>query len=289
MNISLGNNLLWSLAGLLAGIVITLVAVYLVNKIAIRSFQEIVRRQPKLETMLTIMRRLIDLGVILICMMIVIFSLFPELLGVIGSVFVAAGFASIVIGLAAQSSLSNIISGIVTSISQPFSIGDAITFRDEFCFVEDIRLIHTVLQTWDNRRMVVPNSVLQNEVIINYSMKDTSVLVPVFVDVSYESDIAKAMQIMNDLAARHPDYLPVEGLPRTVVMNLGDSGIKLRLLSRTKDQSTAFNMTRDLLLQIKKEFDANGVEIPYPRVHLIMEKEMREKILEYKLDEDRSP
>ncbi|HUI39761.1 MAG TPA: mechanosensitive ion channel family protein, partial [Methanothrix sp.] len=178
---------------------------------------------------------------------------------------------------------------IVTSVSQPFSIGDAITFRDEFCFVEDIRLIHTVLQTWDNRRMVVPNSVLQNEVIINYSMKDTSVLVPVFVDVSYESDIAKAMQIMTALAARHPDYLPVEGLPSTVVMDLGDSGIKLRLLSRTKDQSTAFSMTRDLLLQIKKEFDANGVEIPYPRVHLVLEKELREKILKYKWDEDRSP
>jgi small conductance mechanosensitive channel len=284
MDISLSNDLLWSLVGLLAGIAITLVAVYLVNKIAIKSFQEIVRRQPKLETMLTIMRRLIDLCVILICMMIVIFTLFPEFLGIIGSVFVAAGFASIVIGLAAQSSLSNIISGIITSISQPFSIGDSLMFRDEFCQVEDIRLMHTVLRTWDNRRLVVPNSLLQNEVIINYSMKDTSVLVPVFVEVSYESDIAKAMQIMNDLAARHPDCLPTEGLPSTVVMDLGDSGIKLRVLSQAKDQSTAFSMTRDLLLEIKKEFDANGVEIPYPRVHLVVEKELRETILELKHD-----
>jgi small conductance mechanosensitive channel len=289
MDISLSNGLLWSFGGLLAGFAITLVAVYLVNKIAIKSFQEIVRRQPKLETMLTITRRLIDLCIILLCMMIVIFTLFPEFLGVIGSVFVAAGFASIVIGLAAQSSLSNIISGIITSISQPFSIGDALMFRDEFCQVEDIRLMHTVLRTWDNRRLVVPNSVLQNEVIINYSMKDTSVLVPVFVQVSYESDIAKAMQIMTDLAARHPDCLTAEGLPSTVVMDLEDSGIKLRVLSRAKDQSTAFSMTRDLLSQIKREFDANGVEIPYPRVHLVLEKELREKILQLKQDKAGSP
>lgn len=285
MDISLDNDLLWSLAGLLIGIALTLLAVYIVNKIAIKSFQEIVRRQPKLETMLTLMRRLIDLCVILICMMIVIFTLFPELLGVIGSVFVAAGFASIVIGLAAQSSLSNIISGVITSISQPFSMGDSLMFRDEFCQVEDIRLMHTILRTWDNRRLVVPNSVLQNEVIINYSMKDTSVLVPVFVQVSYESDIDKAMQIMTDIAAKHPDCLPAEGLPSAVVMDLEDSGIKLRVLSQAKDQSTAFSMTRDLLLQIKREFDANGVEIPYPKVQLVLEKELREKIMEFKCDE----
>ena len=117
-----------------------------------------------------------------------------------------------------------------------------------------MRLIHTIMRTWDNRRLVVPNSILQNEAIINYGMNDPSVLVPVPVQVSYESDISKAMQIMTDAARSHPDCIPTGDLPNTVVMELQDSGILLRLLSMAKDQSTAFGMTRDLLFKIKKDF-----------------------------------
>jgi small-conductance mechanosensitive channel len=224
------------------------------------------------------MRRLIVLAAILIGVMAATFTAFPESLGIITSIFVAAGFASIVVGLAAQSSLSNVISGIINSISQPFRIGDAVTFRNEFCYIEDMRLIHTIMRTWDNRRLVVPNSILQNEVIINYSMNDPSVLVPVPVQVSYESDISKAMQIMTDAARSHPDCIPSEDLPNTVVMELQDSGILLRLLSMAKDQSTAFGMTRDLLLKIKKDFDEQGIEIPYPKRQLVFGKEVSDKL-----------
>ncbi|MDD4161029.1 MAG: mechanosensitive ion channel family protein [Methanothrix sp.] len=243
-----------------------------------RSFSGVVLSQPKFITTLTIMRRLIVLAAILIGVMATTFTAFPESLGIITSIFVAAGFASIVVGLAAQSSLSNVISGIINSVSQPFRIGDAVTFRDEFCYIEDMRLIHTIMRTWDNRRLVVPNSILQNEVIINYSMNDPSVLVPVPVQVSYESDISKAMQIMTDAARSHPDCIPSRDLPNTVVMELQDSGILLRLLSMAKDQSTAFGMTRDLLLEIKKDFDEQGIEIPYPKRQLVFGREVSDKL-----------
>ena len=119
---------------------------------------------------------------------------------------------------------------------------------------------------------------LQSEMITNYTAEDPTMLVPVFVDVSYESDIKKAMEIMVDVAKKHPDYLPIGDLPNAVVMELGESGVKLRLLSRAKDQPTAFKMARDLLFQIKTEFDKNGIEIPYPRRYLIMDKNIEEQL-----------
>lgn len=274
----LEDGLRWSLLGFVAGLVITFITAHYLDKILKRSFSGVVLSQPKFITTLTIMRRLIVLAIILIGVMATTFTAFPESLGIITSIFVAAGFASIVVGLAAQSSLSNVISGIINCVSQPFRIGDAVTFRNEFCYIEDMRLIHTIMRTWDNRRLVVPNSILQNEVIINYSMNDPSVLVPVPVQVSYESDISKAMQIMTDAARSHPDCIPSGDLPNTVVMELQDSGILLRLLSMAKDQSTAFGMTRDLLLKIKKDFDEQGIEIPYPKRQLVFGKEVSDKL-----------
>ncbi|HUS74881.1 MAG TPA: mechanosensitive ion channel family protein [Methanothrix sp.] len=234
------------------------------------------------------MRRLIVLSVALVGVMASTFTAFPESLGIITSLFVAAGFASIVIGMAAQSSFSNVISGIINSVSQPFRISDAVMFRDEFCYIEDMRLIHTIMRTWDNRRLVVPNSILQNEVIINYSMNDPSVLVPINVQVSYESDTPKAMQIMTDIAKKHPECRPAEGIPSAVVMEFQDSGVLLRLLSRAKDQSAAFGMARDLLLSIKEEFDEQGIEIPYPKRQLVLGKELQDKLSEFERKDSRS-
>lgn len=274
------SGILWSAASFIVGLAITFIVVYLINSVLGRYFGRITERDPRLLTTFTFLRRLIISVIALIGVMSATFTAFPGAQGVIASIFVAAGFASIVIGLAAQSSLSNVISGIVTSVSQPFRIGDAIMFRKDFCFVEDMKLIHTVLRTWDNRRLVVPNAILQNEVIINYSVEDPTMLAPVYVQVSYESDLEKAMQIMVEVARKHPECMPTGNLPNAVVMEFQDSGILLRLLSRAKDQPTAWKMARDLLLEIKKEFDRQGIEIPYPRRYLVAGRELQEQISE---------
>jgi len=280
--ISSENGILWSLAVFIAGLAMTFIVAYYLDKILMKSLGQIAFSQPKLLTMTTIMRRMAVLSVALLGVMASTFTAFPESMGVISSIFIAAGFASIVIGMAAQSSFSNVISGIINSISQPFRISDAVMFRDEFCYIEDMRLIHTIMRTWDNRRLVVPNSILQNEVIINYSMSDPSVLVPINIQVSYESDISKAMQIMTDIARNHPECQPIGDIPNAVVMEFQDSGVLLRLLSRAKDQSAAFSMARDLLLSIKIEFDAQNIEIPYPKRQLILGKELQDRLGEFK-------
>ncbi|MEM2429375.1 MAG: mechanosensitive ion channel [Nitrososphaerales archaeon] len=268
----------FSLLLFFASLTILFLVIYALNMFLVRFTHSLIIKEPRLITLYTFLRRLILIIATIIGLLAIILTAFPATGGVVLSLLMAAGFASIVVGLAAQSSLSNLISGTLIAIAQPFKIGEAVLFRNDFCFVEDIRLMFTVLRTWDNRRLVVPNSVFQSEVIVNYTMGDPTMLIPIEVQVSYESDLDKAMKIMLDIAKKHPDCLPIGNLPRVMVMGFAESGVNLRLISRAKDQPTAFNMARDLLYQIKKEFDANGIEIPYPRRFLISDKDLREKI-----------
>ncbi|MBC7120338.1 MAG: mechanosensitive ion channel family protein [Candidatus Methanosuratus sp.] len=276
------NAFIMPLLSFVIGISLTLIVAYIINHILNKRIAEIVEKNPSLDTSYRFIRRLILFTIILIGITSSTYAAFPALGASLASIFVAAGFASIIIGLAAQSTLSNIFAGMTISIFQPIRINEALLFKNEFCFVEDIKLMHTVLRTWDNRRLMVPNSVLQNEVIVNYTRTDPSKLTPIFISISYESDLDKAMQIMVDVAKRHPDCLPIGDLPKVQVMEYGDSGLQLRLLSRAKDQPTSFEMARSVLKEIKKEFEANGIAIAYPRRYLVVDPKLQ-KLLEESL------
>jgi small-conductance mechanosensitive channel len=271
LDLELLTNHFWQITTLIIGFASVFLLAWILNTVISKQASKVIERSPSLKTTYIFLRRLILGTIILIGASSVTFAVFPSLGMAIASLFVAAGFASIVIGLAAQSTLSNLIAGITISLSQPFKLNDAVVFKGDFCFVEDIRLMYTVLRSWDNRRLMVPNSIIQSDVVINYTAQDPTMLVPVYVAISYESDLEKAMRIMVDVAKRHPDCLPIGDLPNVVVMDFENSGIKLRLLSRAKDQPTAFMMARDLLKEIKRAFDANGIEIPYPRTYLVLE------------------
>lgn len=259
---------IWHTTILIVGYGITFTMALIIDKIIKKWFERLIVRSPSLKTSFIFLRKILLFSIVIIGISFTTFTAFPELGPALASLFIAAGFASIVIGLAAQASLSNIIAGIMISLSQPIRIDDAILFRNEFCFVEDLTLMYTVLRTWDNRRLIVPNSILQSEVIVNYSAKDPTKLVPIFADISHDSDVDLAMKIMVDVAKRHPDCLPIGDLPNAVIMEINENGVRLRLLSRAKDQPTAFRMARDLLREIKKEFVVNGIEFAYPRRYI---------------------
>lgn len=269
---------LYPFAIFVSGILLTFVIARILHNLLIKYTSAKILEEPKLKTTYLFIEKLFIASIILIGVASTTFTAFPGTRGIAVSLLVAAGFISIVIGLAAQSTLSNLVSGILIAIAQPFSIGDAVVFRNEFCFAEDIKLTHTTLRTWDNRRLMIPNSLFQSEVVTNYTAVDSTMLVPLFVQISYESDLEKARQIMVDIARRHPDFMPIGDLPKVHVMDFAESGVNLRLLSRAKDQPTAFEMARELLRQIKKEFDASSIEIPYPRRYLVPSKRLEEQI-----------
>jgi small conductance mechanosensitive channel len=262
------------------GIGATFAVAFILDRLLSRQIAKLLIGNPSLRTTYQYTRRLVVAVLALIGVSLSAFSAFPSLGSLASSLIITVGFASIVIGLAAQQSVSNLIAGFLVSISKPIQIGDAVVFHDEFCFVEDITLMHSILRTWDNRRLVVPNSTIMSEVITNYSKTDATMLAPLFMTITYESDMDKAMEIMVNEAKKHPECLPIGGLPNVVVMEYGDRGINLRLLSRAKDQPTAFMMVRDLLYKIKKRFDAEGIALAPPRTYIALDDAARKQIIE---------
>lgn len=265
------------LVSFISGVVVTYIVAYIVNLIISKYQSAIQETQPQLNTTITFGRR-IAVGVIaLIGVGATAFASFPNASGAVASVFVAAGFSSIVIGLAAQSSLANLIAGGVISTSQPFRIGDAIIYDSEYCFVEDIRLMYSILRTWDNRRLMVPNAMFLTTVVKNYTAVDESKLSIVYVQITLESDVDKAMEIMKEVIAKNPAYYPADGLPSVQIMGFTEYGVELRALGRAKEQGSNWNLEKESLYEIKKEFDRQGIRIAVPRREIIFGKDTPER------------
>jgi small-conductance mechanosensitive channel len=148
-------------------------------------------------------------------------------------------------------------------IYKPLKVGDQVLISDEFGTVEDITLWHSVIRTWDLRRVIMPNSNLAQASFINYSAVDPKKLMWFIIGISYDSDIDSAKKIMMEEATKHPNVL-AEPPPMVSVIEFGDFSVNLRLLFWAKDQSTGFSTKLDLQESTKKAFDDKGIEIPCP-------------------------
>lgn len=259
----------FQVASFVSGIIITYMLAYIVNLIITRYQNAISGKQPQIHTTVTFGRRVLIGVIALVGAAASAFTAFPAASGAIASLFVAAGFSSIVIGLAAQSSLSNLIAGGVVSLSQPFRIGDAIIFNSEYCYVEDIRLVFTILKTWDGRRLMVPNDMFLKTVVVNYNAVEETKLAVIYIQITLESDLDKAMDIMKKEISSHPLFYPAEGSPSVLVMAFTDYGVQLRALGRAKNQNDNWTLEKESLYNIKKAFDKNGIKIAVPRREVV--------------------
>lgn len=190
------------------------------------------------------------------------------------SVLAGAGILAVAVGFASQAALSNIISGIFLIVFKPYRVNDRVTVRDNLRgIVEDITLRHTVIRDFENRRIIIPNSVISDEVIVNADMSDEKVCRFVEVGISYDSSIAEARRIMQEEALKHPMHIDnrkpehIEaGKPEVEVrvISFGDSSVNLRAWVWAANQADGFTMHCELLESIKGRFDEEGIEIPFP-------------------------
>ncbi|MDD4749015.1 MAG: mechanosensitive ion channel, partial [Methanosarcinaceae archaeon] len=148
------------------------------------------------------MLRHITIGIIYFLGLVAIISQIPNLEKLSVALFTGAGVAGIVIGFAAQSTLSNVIAGLSLAIFQPFRVGDRVTLRSEYGKITDLNLRHTVITTWDNRRLIIPNAVVSQEAVINWTIEDPAVIWPINIGISYDSDIDLARKIMLEEAKK---------------------------------------------------------------------------------------
>jgi len=172
------------------------------------------------------------------------------------------GVLSVVVGLAAQSTLGNLISGISLVLYRPFKLGDHLEISGpkgvEIGVVESINLGTTVLRTADNRRLVVPNNTMASQIIINLSSTRKGAAGTVTITVAANADVAPARKILIDLAKAHPKTISVDGCNVTA---FSGAGTTLTLNIWCADVDAAAIVKSDLLESAKKEFDAAGIKI----------------------------
>ncbi|MFN1833729.1 mechanosensitive ion channel family protein [Balneola sp. MJW-20] len=198
----------------------------------------------------------------------------PQFRVIAGSLLAGAGLLAVAVGFASQQALSNIIGGLFIVIFKPYKITDRIQVRTDLVgVVEDINLRHTVIRNFENKRIIIPNSVISNEVLINSNYEDDKICKWIDLSISYDSDIDLAKEIMAQEVLSHKYSIDVRseddieaGVPRVPVrvVMLSDFSVNLRAWAWADDPPKAFELGCDLLESIKKEFDAQGIEIPFP-------------------------
>jgi small-conductance mechanosensitive channel len=145
-----------------------------------------------------VLRRLVVAAVYVTGIIILIYST-PQLQTLSVAIFTSVSIIGIIVGIAAQSTISNVIAGIAIVVFKPFGVGDFVTVRGESGFVEDITFRHTVIRLLD-AHMIVPNSAITNEVVFNHS--DRNIASRIDVRVSYDSDLSLTRQIIQQEAQK---------------------------------------------------------------------------------------
>jgi small conductance mechanosensitive channel len=180
-------------------------------------------------------------------------------LGIESSSFVAIlGAAGLAVGLSLQGSLSNFAGGVLIILFKPFRVGDSIEAQGVAGTVNEIQIFTTKLLTSNNQTIFIPNGILSNGIIINYSLQGIRRADLVF-SLSYDTNIKMAKDTVMEVMNNHPKVLK-NPLPSVSVKNLTDTSIVLAIQPWAKNADFS-SMSSDILEQCKDAFDKAGISI----------------------------
>jgi MscS family membrane protein len=194
-----------------------------------------------------------------------------DLLGINVVPFIAgAGIAGVAIGFAAKDTLSNLIAGVLLIIDRPFEVDDRIevwnapagsaTWGD----VIDIGLRATKIKTTDNIVIIIPNNEIMLRDIINYTIISENIRVRINIGIAYDADLQKAKKAVLKVA-KATEWVLDDPPPKVVVRNFGESAVDLQLRVWIHDARRRMDTISDITDKVKEAFDAEGIEIPYPK------------------------
>lgn len=182
------------------------------------------------------------------------------------------GAAGLAIGLALQGSLGNFAAGLMILAVKPFDEGDYVSVAGGVeGVVKSVRIFSTVLTTTDNRQIIIPNSLITGDKMINFTSMNTR-RIDLVIGVSYEDDLKVARSVLEKIVQAHDNIL-ADPEPAVMLADLADSSVNFSVKSWVKTED--YWVTRsDLLESIKSDLEAAGCSIPYPQndVHLFQEK-----------------
>jgi small-conductance mechanosensitive channel len=210
----------------------------------------------------------------------------PQLKTVAVGIFAGVSVIAIIVGFAGQHAFSNIISGVFIIFFKPYRVGDLIRIGEKYTgIVDDITLRHTIIVNFENKKIIIPNSVISNETIINDSLGISKICRWVDIGISYDSDMDRAIEIIQEEAIKHPNCIDNRtedeknsGIPQVIVrlISFGDFSINLRAYVWTHSTPDGFILHTDINKSIKKRFDKEGIEIPFPYRTIVYKKDIDE-------------
>lgn len=213
-------------------------------------------------------------GAIFVFAAISIIHTIPALRSVSTTLFASAGILAAVIGFASQQAVSNIVGGIFVVIFRPFRVGDNIKVGTDLSgTVEDITLRHTILKDAENARIVIPNSLINNQTVINYDIIDNKYRKKILFNIPLENSLDKAIAILKEEAFKHPLILrekhPDKESIQVDVHTITDKFITLRALVWTKNVDDAAKLNFDLNHSVFVAFNENGIKLSEPQTIVI--------------------
>ncbi|XPV68031.1 MAG: mechanosensitive ion channel family protein [Halarcobacter sp.] len=200
---------------------------------------------------------------------ILLFISVASMVGIATTSFVAVlGAAGLAVGLALQGSLSNFAGGVLLLIFRPYKVGDLIESQGHIGRVKEIQIFNTILTTFQNKTIIIPNSVVSSNSIVNISGNGT-IRVDMEIGISYGSDIDKAREVILSTVSKNEKVLK-DPACAVGVNALADSSVNLLVMPwcEAKDYWDVYFGVRE---DIKKALDANKIVIPFPQrdVHII--------------------
>lgn len=181
------------------------------------------------------------------------------------SMIAVLGAAGLAVGLALKDSLQNFAAGVMLILFRPFKIGDFVEAGGTAGVIESITIFNTIMKTGDNREVIVPNGLIYDDTITNYSAKDTRRIDMVF-GIGYDDDLLKAKQLLTDIVTGHEKVM-ADPAPVIRVSELGDSSVNFDVRPWVA-AADYWPVRSELIETIKLAFDENGISIPYPQMDI---------------------
>ena len=179
------------------------------------------------------------------------------------SMVTVIGSAGLAVGLALQGSLSNIAGGFIILVFKPFVVGDFVVLGEYSGYIHGINIFYTKMYTMDNKKIMIPNSKISSETLVDVSALPTR-RVDLNFTASYDADIDEVKDVLLSAADKHPLVLK-EPAPFARLCEHESSALKFELRVWCETQNY-WDVHYDLLEIVKKSFDENDIEIPYQQL-----------------------
>ena len=246
--------------GIIQLLLIVVVALFIAGRLTRLLTRHLIRRLGVATSVASIIGSIIRGLVVFVGLYIALTSIGLEL----GVLLVPLGAIGIGLGFGLQRIAENFVSGLILLTERPISDGDIIEVNSVRGTVEKIGMRSTILRTFDNTRVTVPNSELISNQVDNWTLADRIVRIRFNVGVAYGSDMRLAERLLREILAGHPDVL-LEPDPRVFFIEFGDSSLNFLIFAWVDTPAKRLTTLSDLHFAIDTAFRENDIEIPFPQ------------------------